>query len=465
MDRTFNMCKTRYVCVNLRQKQKNLLFQVFLEVLFVLLLVPAPLLFAKDDVRISILAVNPTDNRIEASVTHYLPPEIKPEDIIDRSTFEVKYDQDKQVYYLSGKVPLAPKETQTLGIKVKNVWKIPEEQTTSILEKAAQNLAALEGTAYYDTAKLLRDKIAEKITAMGEESVKTSGVRRRIELYRAQTKQLDDLQKDVLSLDSMRRLKDEQEGGVRTAKFIITAENPSNEPKKMIVRSSLPKEIGPEDVLDKLDFLLLYDSDKEKYALEKEDNLQPKEKKKYEILLRDIWYVPQEILDTAKRQKEALLGYLRGSPYENFSVQQADFISSSLSAIEALQSEVAGTTVIEERIRAYSLNRSRMELVNRRLKDLQDLLLEIPLKRQESTVDQIKKAIRSLANVIDIIKLGFKPDLSTTWWIILGIIAFLMIMSASFYVIWVSKLKETKAAKKGERGKTPTAEKPAAKTG
>ena len=77
-----------------------------------------------------------------------------------------------------------------------------------------------------------------------------------------------------------------------------------------------------------------------------------------------------------------------------------------------------------------------------------DLLLEIPIKRQESIVESIRRAVKSLANVIDIIKIGFKPDLSTTWWIILGLIAFLMIMSASFYVIWISKLKETKVVKK-----------------
>lgn len=413
-------------------------------------------LYAADDVKVNILAVNPSEsNRLEAPITHYLPPEVKPEDILDRAGLDVKYDQDRQVYFLSGKVTLEPKETKTLNVRVKNVWALPDDLIAEARENINQNLKSLEGTEYYDTAKLLFDRVSEQITSMEEAKGKAIGIKQKIELYRAQMKQLDMIQKDVLSMNSLRTLKADPSQITRTAKFIITAENPSSEARKMTVRAELPKDIGANDVIDKLDFLLLFDDGAKRYILEKEDTLQGNEKKKYQITIKDIWYIPKDRLDDLRIQTKTLIGHFKGSSYDAYSKQQGEFIFSHLDQINALQDEVLNSPAIEDRIRAYVLNQSRFELAKRKVKDLQDLLLEIPIKRQETAIDQIRKAVKSLTHVIDLIKLGFKPDLSTTWWIILGIIAFLFVMASSFYVIWVSKLKDSKKGKKQDKGAQP----------
>ncbi len=210
--------------------------------------------------------------------------------------------------------------------------------------------------------------------------------------------------------------------------------------------------------MDRLGFLVLFDVEAERYAIEKQDTLAPNEKKKYELTLRDVWYIPDEKLGLMKKQIETLTGHFKGSNYEAFAMQQIAIVTGSISEIKVLQDEVANSTVLDDRIRAFVLNTSRYELANQKIKDLEDLLLEVPMKRQENVIEQLRKAVRSLSHIVDIIKLGFKPDLSTTWWIILGLIAFLFIMAGSFYVIWVSKLKETKVVKKADKGKkeTPT---------
>ena len=431
----------------------------------------SPILHAGDDVKINILAVNPSDtNKLDTAIVHYLPPEVKPEDVIDRAGMDVNFDPNKQVYYLTMKITLEPKETRTIGIRVKNVWTLPDESISKTREELNQNLKSLEGTDYFDTAKLLYEKVSEQLNMLEEGKGKAIGMRQRIELFRAQTKELDAIQKQVISLESMKKLKGDKDAGVRTTKFVITAENPSSEAKKMTIRAELPKEITPDDILDRLGFLLLYDSTQKRYILEKEDALQGKEKKKYEITLRDVWYIPKEQLDVLKKQTDTLLGHFKGSPYENFSKQHGEFISSTLDSINVLQEEVVNATVIDDKIRAYVLNSSRLELIKQKIKDLEDLLLEIPIKRQETAIEQIRKAVKSISHIIDIIKLGFKPDLSTTWWIILGIIAFLFVMAASFYVIWVSKLKDVKKAKKPDKKdvkkeKTQAAEVPGAVAG
>ena len=107
-----------------------------------------------------------------------------------------------------------------------------------------------------------------------------------------------------------------------------------------------------------------------------------------------------------------------------------------------------------------ALNTKRLDAVKKKVKELQDLLLQIPLKKEISQMDKIKQAIKKILNVTDILKLGFKPDLSTTWWIILGIIAFILIIAASFYVTWLTKLKETRLVKGGQK-KTKQSSEPA----
>ncbi len=416
--------------------------------------------YAEDEVKINILVANPSSaDKLNAPVTHYLPPELKPEDIVDKAGMDIHYDQDKQTYYLTTKIALEPKETKTITVRVKNVWNLSEELITKTREETNQYTQALENTDYSESAKLLSDKISDKLNTMEEEKGRVAGVRQRIELYRAHVKELDAIRKEVSSLESMKKLKSGGSEGVRTAKFIITAENPSAETKKMTIRAELPKDITAEDVLDKSDFLLVYDAVQKRYVVEKQDTFQAQEKKKYEITLRDIWYIPQEKLDLITKQTETLLGHFKGSSYENFSKQHGDFIANTLADITLLQTEIAGTAAIEDRIRAYTLNSSRLELANQKLKDLQDLLLEIPMKRTETTIEKIRQAVKNLAHLIDIIKVGFKPDLSTTWWIILGVIAFLFVMAASFYIIWVTKLKDVKkVVKKAEPSKAQAEE-------
>ena len=413
--------------------------------------------YAKDDVKINILAANPSEtDRMNAEIQHYLPPEIKPEDVIEKAGLELKFDQERSAYFLSGQVALEPNEAKTIGVVVRNVWVVPEEDIEAKRKEIEDSIKALEGTEYYETARLLNEKVAEKLSALEEDRNKAVGMRQRIELYRSQVKQLDSISRNIASLDTMRELKTNSE--VRTVKMLITAENPTENPQTMTIRSALPKEITAEDVIDKLDFLLLYDATEKLFVLEKKDTLQPLESKRYEIILRDIWYIPQERIELLKKQTESVLTHLKGSSYEKFATQQGESIYKILDEIISLQAEVADSTVLEDRMRAFILNSSRYDLAAQKLRDLQALLLEVPMKRTETAIEQIRKAVKSIRNVVDVIRVGFQPNLSTTWLIILGIIAFLFVMAASFYVVWVSKLKDLKSIKKKDSAKKTSPE-------
>jgi flagellar basal body-associated protein FliL len=399
-----------------------------------------------ETVSIKILAVNPSDARLNTVVTHRLPPEVQPEHIVDKGILELKYDTTLAAYYVTTTINLNARETRALTIKVKNVWKMDMEYIEKVRITLQQTVSALNGTRYQETAERLFEKVNEQLDRIEEEQNAPKGIQEQIELFRSHMKQLKQIENGVMSLSALRKLANQAETGVRTVKFIVRARNPEDERKTMNVRALLPKEITSFDVINKLDFALLFDEDEERFVIEKSDIFDPKEEMKYEIILRDVWYITKDELDFFREQATKIMERFTGTSYENFAQQTIDFIVQTLDDIWILQEEVQESEAIEDRIRAFVINHQRLELVKRKMKELQDLLLEIPVRRM-TEVDQIREAINELSKVFDIMSLGFTPDLSTTWWIILGIILFLFVFSATFYVTWVIELGKSKWGK------------------
>lgn len=392
-----------------------------------------------DDVKIKILALNPSETEpMKTTVTHELPAEVMPEDVLDKSGMNLSYNQDSRSYILSKQIELQPKESRTIEVRVRNVWRVPVDIIDGIRQEYDRGLSALRGTKHFKMGEKLYEKNMGVITSVEESQDKPLGIRQRIELYRANMKRLEIIRNEILSIQALRQVEAEDANGVRTAKFVFTAQNPASTAKKMTVRATLPEDITADDVIDKLDFTLLFDKDAKRFAVEKSEKLETQEKKKYEIILRDIWYIPQSDLDFFKAQTAKLLEHFQGTQYNDFAAQSVGYIDELVQAIVDLQETVQTSEVIEDRIRANVLNRQRIELIRKRISDLQDLLLELPIKK--SAVDQIRSAVKKMRRVVDILRLGFQPDLSTTWWIILGIIAFIAMFSTVFYVTWLTKL-------------------------
>ncbi|MBI3306486.1 MAG: hypothetical protein HYZ84_01580 [Candidatus Omnitrophica bacterium] len=361
----------------------------------------------------------------------------------------IKFDQEHKSYQLFQDVELAPKEARTIIIHVKNVWTVSDEVLADLKSQLEKNVTTLQGTQYEETSRMFHEKIMERIASIETDQSKAIGIKQRIEMYRAHTTMVSEIKREISSLTSMRELKSEQTTGLRTVKFIVNAKNPSSKELSMEVRTLLPKGIIAADVVDKLDFGILYDEPQSRYIIQKNDTFAPKEAKKYEIVLKDIWYIQESELEFLRKQTDKMLQHFAQSAYEAFAKQSSDFIYETIDSVLKLQQEVASSENIDERIRAFILNSERVELVEQKIKELQDLLLEIPLKRELDEFDKIRQAVKELSKVVDILRLGFTPDLSTTWWIILGIIGFLFILSALFYSTWLVKLQENRwSAKK-----------------
>ncbi len=413
---------------------------------------------AADDVRIKILAVNPSETQaLKTVVTQGLPPEIDPtKDILDKAGLEVQYDTKKKTYYLTKEVELQPKETLTFELRVRDVWKIDPETIDSVKKNLEEQINGLKETKYAETGKLLYEKAQESLDRIVEEQNQQLAINQHIELYRAHMKQLEEIQNNAFSLEAMRRLEDEKKKGVQEARFVIEAENPATEPKEITISSLLPKDIKAEDVIDRQGFNILYDESRKVYFLEKKEMFDAKQNKKYTIVLKDIWRIPEQDINYYKEQTTNLYKFFEDTPYLKFAKEQMDAIMRMLDEIVQLQGEVAGSTSLEERMKAYVLNQQKMNVVKGKLHDLQQLLPELGLRKENAKdfLTRIKYWVKQLTEVKDavLISVGLEPDTPMTWWIIFGIVLFLGIVSTIFYVTWLKKLQESRFQ---ERKKAP----------
>jgi len=431
----------------LRVKMQKVFFSVFILAFFWLF--PSVSSYAESDVKFKVLAVNPSESQpLKSTITQVLPAEINPEtDIIDKAGLEVRFDKGNKVYMLVGEVDLKPRESKTFEIRIRDVWKITPEQAEKTKKDLEEQINALKSTKYYDTAKLLYEKAQEGIDRIMEEQSRPVGMKQHIELYRAHVQQLENIQSNALSLGAMRKIEEEKKSGVAEARFLITAENPSSEPKMMTVRSELPKEIMAEDILDKQDFNLLYDQTQNAYILEKQDQFAAYEKKTYIITIRDIWRVPGQEIKFAQEQTEKLLGLFKDSPFAKYAEEQGKMILDILSGISKLQAELDSSLALEDRMRAFVLNSQQMNIAKAKLRNLQQLIPELPLKKDESIIiEKLKNFVKKLAETKDVvlIAMGFKPDAPMTWWIIIGILGFLGGIVVVFYIVWLKQLQKNK---------------------
>lgn len=96
----------------------------------------------------------------KATVKYYLPEEVKKEDIIEVDEgLTVKYDTEKNQYYVSGEFLLAPSETQTVSVKTKDIWVISKEKIDSLRKQAEDLSLPLEKTSYFAQGVTIKSDI------------------------------------------------------------------------------------------------------------------------------------------------------------------------------------------------------------------------------------------------------------------------------------------------------------------
>ncbi len=203
----------------------------------------------------------------------------------------------------------------------------------------------------------------------------------------------------------------------------VVAANPSKEKTQTIpVKIDLPQEVKPEDILEKGELEVQYDDARSTYFLfNKEVTLKPLETRVFNVIVRNVWMIPEAKIAELRSYTNLLLDRLKKSEYFESAKKLADGIFVKLDGVIAKQKDE--TLGQKQRIGAYRVNLQILEQVKEDLAKMEKILTfqggpPVPDMLQQSKVK------------------SDAPSTKTTWLIIFCIIVFIALLGTQFFFTW-----------------------------
>jgi predicted nuclease with TOPRIM domain len=127
-----------------------------------------------ETVKMTIQIKNPLSEKLDREkVVRYLPRGVTPNDVIDAQGFTVKYDPERQMFFLYKEVDLKPSEAMTAVVTFKNAWKVPIEKLELLVKSAEDLQTRLVGSQYEETGKKIFDELNKLATQIKELQAKS----------------------------------------------------------------------------------------------------------------------------------------------------------------------------------------------------------------------------------------------------------------------------------------------------
>ena len=210
----------------------------------------------------------------------------------------------------------------------------------------------------------------------------------------------------------------------------VVAVNPSAEKTQVVpVKIELPQEVAPNDILETGELKLEYSEDRKAYYVYKEAvALAPKETRVFQVVVRDIWFIPQGELDSLRGYTLLLLGRLEKSEYFATAKELAATIIKRLDGIQTTQNDESLSR--KSRIGAYRYHLQTLAEIKEDLARMEKLLAFIGGPPVPDILTE--SALKSDA-----------PSQTTTWLVIFLIIIFVGLLGGQFFMTWHRRAQTT----------------------
>ena len=161
-------------------------------------------------VKFTITVKNPsqTEPAQGLEINQYLPKGVKADQVIDSRGLDIKYDVQKEMFYLYKKIDMKPGETKTYEITLLNVWYIPEPQLNSLEEKAQDLATQLAGTQYKAVGAYLMTEVRSLMSTIRETQENAKTPRDKIATYDANIQRMATIKENI---EQLRKMIDEAE--------------------------------------------------------------------------------------------------------------------------------------------------------------------------------------------------------------------------------------------------------------
>ncbi|MFC1631103.1 hypothetical protein ACFL1I_05260 [Candidatus Omnitrophota bacterium] len=206
-------------------------------------------------------------------------------------------------------------------------------------------------------------------------------------------------------------------GEVQAAEVILKTlvVNPSRfKAQVATLKTYLPKEVTPDDIIDLADLKIDYDVTKGLYFVHKDIKLAPSETATRAIKIEDVWLVSMPELETINRRARELTKGLKESANFNQALKLQKEIEAQNNQILSKQAR-AKDALPQTHIAVYRENVKTLEAVR-------------------SLLDQLEKMAFAAKTVSG--PSTRRISVRSSWWVILGVIIALGLVSLVFFVTW-----------------------------
>jgi hypothetical protein len=419
-----------------RNKHFGILAHSFVLVIFIFLFVFSGISLVQADVIINVLAVNPKDSLLEKNIEFSLPGEIKPEDVVDPAGLQVDYNVKDAGYFLHGKVTLLSKETKILRVRVRDVWRITGDRVIEIRDAIDRGYKEMGAERSAENGAKLRQKLLDRLTyIIAEEEQFSGGIDARIDLYRNHLQMIQSIKAKAHLIDYWRMDADVEDPN-KIINYVVEVSNPTEKTKKVKQQHYLPKEVGPEYIVDRKGFEVRFDEKKGQAFLFKEEDFEPNEKHKVSIGIQDVWFVPQNELQYLRSHSKYVMKDLERSKFVETAKTLYNEIVNNLDLIESLQA--VQQPDIQQHIGAYRINSGRFDQVKKDLDVLEKLLARFRMDLEKSKIKNVMQKIQQLKSLSRVSEAIFdkKPTVNAAWKLIGGVMLFLAFFTVIHFVTW-----------------------------
>ncbi len=288
------------------------------------------------------------------------------------------------------------------------------------INEIAERLKKLAGEEGYDFADLLEEALGDSPT-IREVRSKTEAIRMVVDLL------LQILEAKFGGIDSPIVSTSLAPGSIR---FRVVALNPSKlKRQRVTIKSYLPMEVKPKDILDLGGLDLNYDYERSIYYVTKELELAPQEVRVFNVEIEDIWVIADKELNDLRQRTEGIMRRLEDSEYYLKAKEIADTIFSRIKDIVASQTDE--TLSPGEHIGVYRDNLETVRKIKENIAKLEKILATAggPLAPEMLTKTRIKSE---------------EPSRTMTWIVIFIIIIFTALLGAVLFFTWNRQARITK---------------------
>ena len=190
--------------------------------------------------------------------------------------------------------------------------------------------------------------------------------------------------------------------------------NPSQtKTQTAVLKAYLPKEAKPEDVAELGDLKIDYDIERGLYYVYKEFELEPGESVSRSIEIEDVWIISRAELEVLTDRARELVEALKKTAYFDMAVTLQKDLEEKSSEVLNKQAR-AMAALPQTHIAVYRDNAETLDSMKTVLERLEKMFVE---NRIDAGTTE-------------------KVSVKATWWIILGVIIALGLISSIFFIIW-----------------------------